>query len=209
LPMALPLVIALVGCQSASGRSAPIAQPPTFSSTDLLDDATAPLEAAPGSRYPGLYAPGAFAVLMPRDMVLRRFEAEADMASLPLPRRNEERTALERLAQQFYLCELHLTSNFGDASVARDAVTLRGMRIILADDTGRNISAAAKHLDYSMPQDPDGALFMATTLVLFPKSDAADAPELIGPATQRMTLSIIGLDSRFDASWLLVPPVGR
>lgn len=198
--------IALTGCQTdrdmrqaAVAASAIVTLP-----TDVIEDATAPLTAQSGSRYPDLYDANSFAVLLSGDVLVDRLEAAAQAYRYPPAQVALERDRILRLAAEFIICELHLVSTFGDLGVATDAVSLRNMRATLADDTGRAATAAAIQAGASEDVETPGmATVMRTMLVFFPRVPAPGTPPLIQSTTQRLRLVLVGQDSVFAAEWAL------
>lgn len=191
----------------------PVVDPAAFTTpaeplpkVDLTDDATAPLTADPASRYPDLFAPSSFAVLLNVDLLLDRLDADAAALHYPPAQVEAERASLHNLAAQFVICELHLRSSFGDLGVAHDAVALRNMEVTLADDTGRSVQSAAVQLGTSQEIEyPEKTEVMRINIVLFPKAPVPGASPLIQPTTQQIYLALAGEGSQFRAEWRLNP----
>ena len=171
---------------------------------DVTEDATAPILAQPGSRFPGLFSAESFAVLLTGDLLLARLDADAAAYRYPAEQVAAERLRIRNLAAEFLICELHLVSRFGDMGMATDAVGLRNVRVALADDTGRVATAAAVQSGATEEVEYISATeVMRINFVLFPRTPVPGKPPLIQPSTQRIRLLLIGEGSTFVAEWAL------
>lgn len=181
----------------------PLPEPPK---ADLTDDATALLVAQADSRYPNLFTPESFAVLLNADILLDRLETDATAYKYPPEQVAFERQRIQSLLAQFLICEVHLLSDFPDVGIAHDAVALRNMEATLANDSGRSVASAAVQLGSSREIDyVDRFRVMRTNIVLFPKAVTPGGPELLQPTTQRLRLTLRSDSTEFAAWWDVTP----
>lgn len=204
--MTVPVLalLLLVGCQTETEVTyGPAVQAITPDAPpDALEDATAPLIAQPGSRYPALYDSESFAVFLGPTTLIDRLEADAAIYRYPADQMEAERNRIHTLASQFIICELHLVSRFGDPGIAHDAVSLRTIHATLTDDTGRSAAAAAAQASgIDELEMPDMTMVKRVVLVFFPRIPAPGQPPLIQPSTQRVRLLLTGEQSAFTAEW--------
>ncbi len=205
------LLVLHPGCQTETVipvvDSSAFTQPlPKVAKPDLTDDATARLVVQPGSRYPTLFTPESFAVLLSADLLLERLEADAKAYRYPPVQVEFEAGRIRNLAAQFIICEVHLTSDFEDVGMAHDAVSLRNMQIALGNDTGGRVRSAAVQLGGSDEIDyVESTQVRRTSIILFPKVPTPEGPELIQPTTQALRLELTSTSSTFTAQWVLNP----
>ena len=207
------LVVCAAACQSAGTR-----EPET--ALDVLQSSAAdagagaanvaPFAAVPGSQYPDLLAAGSEAVFLRGTDLLERLEEEARVYAYPPAEVEAHRERIAEFTAQYHVCEVRLVSNFGDAAIAHEAVTLRSLRATLEDDTGQVIPAAAVQAGPSeeIAVGHDRA-FTATSMALFPRFGPDGVRPLVHPATQTLRITLSGHGSAFIAEWHRQPTFPR
>lgn len=198
--LALLLCVLLVSCQTPTKPEAP----PPPKAHELFEPgwAVSPIQMGKG-KYPDLLG-GASRGVWVSGPVSEMKRAAAGVVDMAPPHLDEDARAL---TDAFIVIECHLVSEFGDMSVAYDAVRMRGLDVYLETPDGARIRPIQSRSFGAVKEEPAGALkrFNLTTVVIFPRQDLIAGMPSISSAAPSARLVLEGHDSTFFFEWGALP----
>jgi hypothetical protein len=203
---ALLLAAVVAGCETTP-KPAPVEEASAPATSAEFQPLMAVVQAERGEgEYPTLFAPTSYAVwLTPEVNALKREAAIREGAIAPWL----DETA-RVVPAEYYVIECHLTSAFGDSSMAYDAVTLRGFDIYLetpaasgGPDDARRARPIQVLVDPRAQEGRQGALktFTRTNLLVFAKQDLLSGEVTVPPDAAGARLVLDGHNTKFAFNW--------
>lgn len=151
-------------------------------------------------RYANLFAPTSFAVWVgPEVSEFKR--TMAAQSGQPIEPWLENVAAV--VPSNYIVIECHVESAFADASVAYDAVALRGMEAYLELPDGRIVKPIQQIIDARARETAQGTLksFGRTNLLVFARKDLLLGQPTVPASAPEARLVLDGFDSRFHFNW--------
>ena len=194
------LCVLLVSCQTPKKPEAP--PPPPAHALFEPAWAVSPVQMGEG-KYPDLLG-GACRGVWVSGPVSEMKRAAAEPVDMAPPHLDEDARAL---TDAFIVIECHLVSEFGDMSVAYDAVRLRGIDVYLETPDGTRIRPIQSRSFGTVKEEPAGALkrFSLTSVIIFPRQDLVAGTPSINAAAPSARLVLEGHDSTFFFEWGALP----
>ncbi|GMU92233.1 MAG: hypothetical protein AMXMBFR4_12910 [Candidatus Hydrogenedentota bacterium] len=155
-------------------------------------------------RYPDLFGAGSRAIWVEPEVARIKKEASGSPQTLPEPGIDEDALAV---TAAYIVIECQLESQFGDMSIAYDAVRLRGIDVYMEMPDGRKISPIQLRSFGPVEEEAIDALkrFRRTTVAIFPRQDLITRMPVFAADSPSMRLVLAGHDSRFFFEWPSMP----
>jgi hypothetical protein len=194
-------VLTLASCQTTQEPEVALAAEPAPAPVSQFEPMAyaAQVERAEG-RYPDLFGPTSYALWVSQEVTALKREQAArsgeaiepwlDSAALVIP-------------ASYIVIECHLESAFPDASIAYDAVGLRGMETYLELPDGRRVKPVQVLIDPHAQESPRGTLkaFTRTNLLIFTREDLLLGEPIVPATAPAVRLVLDGVGSRFFFHW--------
>jgi len=193
---------AVCGCKTTP--PAKPAPPPTPARQTLFVPAwnVSVVQVAQG-RYADLFGSGCRAIWIDSAVAAMKRE-QTPAVAMPEPGIDDD---AKKVTDAYIVIECQLETQFGDMSVAYDAVRLRGIDVYLETPAGLKVRPIQMRPYGSVNEKPVQALkqFARTTVMIFPRQDLGAGLPVIGADTPAVRLVLDGHDSKFFFEWPGIP----
>ena len=154
-------------------------------------------------RYPDLFGGGCRAIWIDSAVAAMKREA-APPVPLPDPGIDDD---AKRVTAAYIVIECQLESQFGDMSIAYEAIRLRGIDVYLETAGGMKVRPIQMRPYGPVKEEPVQALkrFSRTTVMIFPRQDLGAGLPVIGADAASVRLVLDGHDSKYFFEWPGVP----
>ncbi len=157
-------------------------------------------------RYPNLFSPESRALWVNEDVAQAKLDREVAATGEVSPMLAADGAAI---AQNYYVIEMQLGSQFPDASIAYDVVGLRTIDVYLLLPDGTRVWPVQRVMGSHASESNAGALkaYGRTNIVAFPKMDVLTGLPTIPGDASGVQLVLDGFSSAFNFEWAFVPAV--
>ena len=156
-------------------------------------------------RYSNLFAPECYAIWLGPDVAAFRREKAAE-AGTPIDSVFDK--AITRIVEDYLVIECHMVSVFPDASVAYDAVRLRGITPYLGLGEGKRVAPSQLIVASPVRESNDGALrrFERLIYIVFPKQVSESQQPVLSPKALSAALFLDGFGASYCFEWASSTP---
>ena len=198
--VAVVAIVALAATQSCKTPQKPGPPPPTPAQQTLFIPAwnVSTVQTGQG-RYPDLFGGGCRAIWIDSAIAAMKRNV-APPPPLPEPGIDED---AKKVTDAYIVIECQLETQFGDMSVAYDAIRLRGIDVYLETSNGIKVRPIQVRPYGSVQEEPVQALkrFSRTTVMVFPRQDLGAGLPVIGADAPAVRLVLDGHDSKYFFEW--------
>ena len=147
-----------------------------------------------------LFAPECFAIWLGPDVAAFRRTKAADSGTKIDP---TFENAISRIVENYIVIECHMISAFPDASIAYDAVKLRGITPYLGAAEGKHIAPLQMIMTTPIHESQEGALkrFERLVYLVFPKQITQTQQMVIAPKAPSAALFLDGFGTSYCFEW--------
>ncbi|MDQ1256847.1 MAG: hypothetical protein QG656_1447 [Candidatus Hydrogenedentes bacterium] len=201
---ALLLGILAAGCKTGGGSKKDEAATPAMMAQFRPATPLSRLHFGTGS-YSNLFAPSSYAVWADQSVNTLRMSAAQEAGETLEP---ELAAEAEKIAQDYLIIECHLDSEFGDMSIAYDAVGLRGVDVYLETPDGKKVPPIQLSIGSHAAEEQRDALklFGRTNLAIFARRDLWLNAPIAAEGLPSVRLVFEAQNSTFYFEWPASPP---